>query len=168
MSCGRHRKGNRGCRRLHPANNDCERRNFNVDNTFQDYDYWDTASSFDKFGDNTFDHQFHFESLRFRQVESTRSFDYDCCIKYSSTSPTLTAKLPKTVLPKFRGEVTNWLSFWDSFNSAVHVNPGLSKIDSTGSIGHFTVMDGSEGEGDLVLIQTLSALLWKLFLKNTS
>ena len=36
------------------------------------------------------------------------------------------------------------------------------------SIGHFTVMDGSEGEGDLVLIQTLSALLWKLFLKNTS
>ena len=36
------------------------------------------------------------------------------------------------------------------------------------AIGHFTVMDGSEGEGDLVLIQTLSALLWKLFLKNTS
>ena len=36
------------------------------------------------------------------------------------------------------------------------------------SIGHFTVMDGSEGEGDLVLIQTFFALLWKLFLKNTS
>ena len=35
-------------------------------------------------------------------------------------------------------------------------------------IGHFTVMDGSEGEGDLVLIQTFFALLWKLFLKNTS
>ena len=29
-------------------------------------------------------------------------------------------------------------------------------------------MDGSEGEGDLVLIQTFLALLWKLFLKNTS
>ena len=29
-------------------------------------------------------------------------------------------------------------------------------------------MDGSEGEGDLVLIQTFFALLWKLFLKNTS
>ena len=36
------------------------------------------------------------------------------------------------------------------------------------TIGHFTVMDGSEGEGDLVLIQTFFALLWKLFLKNTS
>ena len=34
--------------------------------------------------------------------------------------------------------------------------------------GHFTVMDGSEGEGDLVLIQTFFALFWKLFLKNTS
>ena len=29
-------------------------------------------------------------------------------------------------------------------------------------------MDGSEGVGDLVLIQTFFALLWKLFLKNTS
>ena len=32
-------------------------------------------------------------------------------------------------------------------------------------IGHFTVLDGSEGEGDLVLIQTFFALLWKLLLK---
>ena len=29
-------------------------------------------------------------------------------------------------------------------------------------------MDGSEGEGDRDLIQTFFALLWKLFLKNTS
>ena len=36
------------------------------------------------------------------------------------------------------------------------------------AIGHFTVMDGSEAKGDLVLIQTFFALLWKLFLKNTS
>ena len=35
-------------------------------------------------------------------------------------------------------------------------------------IGHFTIMDGSEAEGDLVLIQTFFALLWKLFLKNNS
>ena len=40
---------------------------------------------------------------------------------------------------------------------------GGSKI----TIGHFTVMDGSEGDGDLVLTQTFFALLWKLFLKNT-
>ena len=35
-------------------------------------------------------------------------------------------------------------------------------------LGHFTVMDGGEGEGDLVLLQTFFALLWKLFLQNTS
>ena len=29
-------------------------------------------------------------------------------------------------------------------------------------------MDGSEAKGDLVLIQAFFALLWKLFLKNTS
>ena len=47
----------------------------------------------------------------------------------ASYQSTFTAKLPKLVLPKFRGDVTIWRSFWDSFNSAVHVNPGLSKID---------------------------------------
>ena len=32
------------------------------------------------------------------------------------------AKLPKLILPKFRGHVTRWISFWDSFKSAVHEN----------------------------------------------
>ena len=44
----------------------------------------------------------------------------------------------------------------------------LKEIYKGGRIGHFTVMDGSEAKGDLVLIQTFFALLWKLFLKNTS
>ena len=39
------------------------------------------------------------------------------------------AKLPKLALPKFRGEVTQWQNFWDSFNSAIHVNQHLSLID---------------------------------------
>ena len=39
------------------------------------------------------------------------------------------AKLPKLVLPKFRGVITQWQTFWDSFNSAIHVNPHLSPID---------------------------------------
>ena len=46
---------------------------------------------------------------------------------------------------------------------------GVARIFSeVRTIGHFTVMDGSEAEGDLVLIQTFFALLWKLFLKNNS
>lgn len=39
------------------------------------------------------------------------------------------AKLPKLVLPKFRGDVTTWMGFWDSYKSAVHNNESLSKID---------------------------------------
>ena len=39
------------------------------------------------------------------------------------------AKLPKLALPKFRGEVTQWQNFGDSFNSAIHVNQHLSLID---------------------------------------
>ena len=39
------------------------------------------------------------------------------------------AKLPKLTLPKFRGEFTKWNTFWDSFPSAVHDNPEISKVD---------------------------------------
>ena len=39
------------------------------------------------------------------------------------------AKLPKLVLPKFCGDVTTWMGFWDSYKSAVHDNVNLSKID---------------------------------------
>ena len=38
-------------------------------------------------------------------------------------------KLQKIELPKFRGDVTRWLSFWDSFNSAIHTNGNVSDID---------------------------------------
>ena len=39
------------------------------------------------------------------------------------------SKLPKLVLPKFKGDITSYRTFWDSFESAVHQNPNLSKID---------------------------------------
>ena len=39
------------------------------------------------------------------------------------------AKLPKLILPKSRGVITQWQTFWDSFNSSIHVNPHLSPID---------------------------------------
>ena len=39
------------------------------------------------------------------------------------------SRLPKITLAKFRGEVTQFRSFWDSFESTVHANPSLTKID---------------------------------------
>ena len=39
------------------------------------------------------------------------------------------AKLPKLTLKSFNGDITAWISFWDSYNSAIHQNPDLSDID---------------------------------------
>ena len=38
-------------------------------------------------------------------------------------------RLPKLSLPKFRGDVTKWHSFGDSFKSAIHENSDISTID---------------------------------------
>ena len=38
-------------------------------------------------------------------------------------------RLPKLSLPKFRGDVTKWNTFWDSYQVAVHRNEGISNID---------------------------------------
>ena len=37
-------------------------------------------------------------------------------------------RLPKLVLPKFKGDVTMWNAFWDSYKSAVHDNTEISAI----------------------------------------
>ena len=42
--------------------------------------------------------------------------------------PSAISKLPKLTLPKFKGEVTQFKSFWDIFESAVHSNPTWTKI----------------------------------------
>ena len=38
-------------------------------------------------------------------------------------------KLPELFLNPFSGEVTEWLTFWDSFKSAVHDNDQLTGVD---------------------------------------
>ena len=38
-------------------------------------------------------------------------------------------RLPTLSLKRFGGDLTKWVSFWDSFSSAVHSNPSLSAID---------------------------------------
>ena len=47
----------------------------------------------------------------------------------TATTPTAKTRLPKLELQKFKGNVTSWIGFWDSFKSAVHDNPDISKID---------------------------------------
>ena len=38
-------------------------------------------------------------------------------------------KLPKLSIRKFNGDLTKWVTFWDSFNCSIHTNPILSSID---------------------------------------
>ena len=38
-------------------------------------------------------------------------------------------KLPKLTIRKFNGDLTKWVTVWDSFNSSIHLNPALSSID---------------------------------------
>ena len=38
-------------------------------------------------------------------------------------------RLPRLTLPTFKGDVTRWISFWESFNSAIHSNSQLTTID---------------------------------------
>ena len=38
-------------------------------------------------------------------------------------------RIPKLQLPHFKGDVTKWNSFWDGFDSAIHSNGALNKID---------------------------------------
>ena len=38
-------------------------------------------------------------------------------------------KLPKLTLPKFKGEITQFRSFWDSDESVIHTNSEISAID---------------------------------------
>ena len=47
----------------------------------------------------------------------------------SPTPTQIRAKLPKITLQKFRGNVTNWNPFWESFKAAVHENNSISKVD---------------------------------------
>ena len=44
------------------------------------------------------------------------------------SSQSLNSRLPKLILPVFSGDPLNWQTFWDSFNTAVHINPTLGCI----------------------------------------
>uniref|UniRef100_A0A1X7UBB6 Uncharacterized protein n=1 Tax=Amphimedon queenslandica TaxID=400682 RepID=A0A1X7UBB6_AMPQE len=42
------------------------------------------------------------------------------------------SKLPKLLLKEFNGDITEWDTLWDSFDSAIHTNSSLSDIKKFG------------------------------------
>ena len=50
-------------------------------------------------------------------------------ISIPAVVPSLGVQLPKLTIQPFDGNVTQWTSFWDSFDSAIHQNTGLNEVD---------------------------------------
>ena len=50
-------------------------------------------------------------------------------------------KLPKLQLPKFSGKVTEWSSFWDLYNTAIHSNDSMSKVNKFNYL--FSLLEGN-------------------------
>jgi hypothetical protein len=48
---------------------------------------------------------------------------------WSSRSVVPQVRLPKLSIRKFNGDITKWVTFWDSYNSSIHSNPTLSSVD---------------------------------------
>ena len=100
----------------------------NVSSSFQTHSYSQEAGSSDLSGQSIdLPPTTHAEILQ-SSGNSGMNFQPATPLNVNSMTYQPNAKLPKLVLPKFRGEVTIWQNFWDSFNSAIHANTHLSKI----------------------------------------
>jgi hypothetical protein len=49
----------------------------------------------------------------------------------TSATTNVKPKLPKLTLPKFKGDVTKWNTFWDSYESTIHKNDAITKVRAT-------------------------------------
>ena len=60
-------------------------------------------------------------------------------------------RLPKLSIKPFSGDLTQWTTFWDSFNSAIHENPTLSEIDKFNYLRSFLERSARESIAGLAL-----------------
>lgn len=59
----------------------------------------------------------------------TAFYEQSASSEASASSAVVEPKFPKLTLPKFRRKITTWNTFWDSYDSAIHSNDGISDID---------------------------------------
>lgn len=60
-------------------------------------------------------------------------------------------KLPKLTTRKFNGDLTRWVTFWDSFESAVHNNPSLTDVDKFNYLKSYLESSAAEAIAGLTL-----------------
>ena len=67
-------------------------------------------------------------------------------------------KLPKITLPHFKGNPIYWTAFWDSYESAVHLNDALSDVDKFKYLGSLLEKSAYEAIAGLTLHRPIT---WK-------
>ena len=60
-------------------------------------------------------------------------------------------KLPKLTIPPFEGDITQWMPFWDSYDSAIHKNSSLTGIDKFNYLRSLLKGDAREAISGLML-----------------
>ena len=65
--------------------------------------------------------------------------------------PSHNVKLPKLSIRKFGGDLTKWVTFWDSFDSSIHSNPTLSNVDKFNYLNSFLESIAAESIAGLTL-----------------
>lgn len=66
-------------------------------------------------------------------------------------APEHSVRLPKLSIKPFKGDITQWTTFWDSFKSAIHENPTLSDIDKFNYLRSLLERSARESIGGLTL-----------------
>ena len=67
------------------------------------------------------------------------------------TLATPRVKLPKLSIKKFSGDLTKWVTFWDSFDSSIHNNPSLSDVDKFNYLSSLLESTAAESIAGLTL-----------------
>lgn len=62
-------------------------------------------------------------------------------------------KLPKLELPKFGGQITEWNSFWDLYDSAIHSNPSISKVNKFNYLQSLLTLTGANYDAAVKILQ---------------
>ena len=60
-------------------------------------------------------------------------------------------RLPKLSIKKFNGNLTAWTTFWDSFESTIHLNPELTNIDKFNYLNSLLEQSAAESISGLTL-----------------
>ena len=68
----------------------------------------------------------------------------DITLATPSSLITSHVKLPKLSIKKFNGDLTKWVTFWDSFDSSIHSNLSLSNADKFNYLNSFLESTAAE------------------------